>query len=117
MSNAAQTPAPMGNEPVGVVEICTPGAIKLARKIALKIMRGPAETCETRQQFLDGAIPIIAAELDYLVEPDLAAAPREAREVADECRAAFDGDDIVRMRITLRKAHDVLAALAKAEGK
>jgi hypothetical protein len=36
-----------------------------------------------------------------------------AGQLADECRSAFDGNDIVRMRLALRKAHDVLRSVAK----
>jgi hypothetical protein len=106
---AAAPPPPVPAQGADLLAVCTPGAIKLAGKIAIDIMRGPAETCETRQQFLDGAVPIIAAALDGIITPEYGSG-EPASQLAEMCRIAFDGDDIIQMRLALRKAHDALLA-------
>ena len=40
-----------------------------------------------------------------------------ASELADECRKAFDGDDVARKNIALRKAHDALRPSPDASGE
>jgi hypothetical protein len=60
---------------------------ELAKATARKIMRGPAEMCETRQQFLDGAEPILEEAFAALsrLEPDREwRLPDELRELSEE---------------------------------